>query len=480
MQLAQFLMEGGLNDLLQEPPEPTLIPDPPADPTLIRIRVDLDGSTPRIWRRLEVRGDLSMAEFHDVLQCAMGWTDSHLHRFWLGPTKRIWQGPHLVNALDEDEFGDDPGVAAEEDVRVDQLLRAPKDRLFYTYDFGDGWHHTITVEQVRPATDDDPSAICLTGKNACPLEDCGGIPGHEEILELLTTSPDRSNWPEHLASWVPPQWDPRAFDVEETNQLLALRGASLEEALAAAGFPSQHPALMAYVERLDPRYVASFASLSAHALDPAAAEPSPLEVRAAVRPWQLLLSRAGEDGIELTSAGWMHPAAVEQLASELGIDQWWIGKTNRKYLARPLAELREHAMQLGLLRRYKGRLVRTPRGRALDGHPELLWSLLAESMLPESDRGTTEFVTDATVVVLTFVAAGSSDGAAAPAGIAELLTAAGWSIAGRPVSETDALAPCREALSTIDWIGGGARRTTAWQPSPTQQAFARRALTEPL
>jgi hypothetical protein len=35
---------------------------------------------PPIWRRLEIL-DLSLANFHDVIQTAMGWTDSHLHAF---------------------------------------------------------------------------------------------------------------------------------------------------------------------------------------------------------------------------------------------------------------------------------------------------------------------------------------------------------------------------------------------------------------
>ncbi len=34
-------------------------------------------------------------------------------------------------------------------------------RLFYEYNFGDGWWHTIEFEKVEPWTDDDPDAARL-------------------------------------------------------------------------------------------------------------------------------------------------------------------------------------------------------------------------------------------------------------------------------------------------------------------------------
>jgi hypothetical protein len=50
--------------------------------------------------------------------------------------------------------------------------------LHYIYDFGDGWKHTIKIEQL---TDPEPGAlyprlIAATGR--CPPEDCGGPWGY--------------------------------------------------------------------------------------------------------------------------------------------------------------------------------------------------------------------------------------------------------------------------------------------------------------
>jgi hypothetical protein len=53
-------------------------------PAMLQIRIDLDDAQPQIWRRLNVRADLTLDVVHQVIQDAFGWADSHLHRFALG------------------------------------------------------------------------------------------------------------------------------------------------------------------------------------------------------------------------------------------------------------------------------------------------------------------------------------------------------------------------------------------------------------
>ena len=45
------------------------------------LKITLQGSKPAIWRRVQVPGSFSLNRLHDVIQVAMGWTDSHLHQF---------------------------------------------------------------------------------------------------------------------------------------------------------------------------------------------------------------------------------------------------------------------------------------------------------------------------------------------------------------------------------------------------------------
>jgi hypothetical protein len=49
--------------------------------SVYQFRVVLRGITPLIWRRLLLRSEHSVADLHYAIQIAMGWSDSHLHRF---------------------------------------------------------------------------------------------------------------------------------------------------------------------------------------------------------------------------------------------------------------------------------------------------------------------------------------------------------------------------------------------------------------
>jgi hypothetical protein len=50
-------------------------------PSVCQLRAVLRGVGPLIWRRLLVRSDTSIGALHACLQAAMGWSDTHLHRF---------------------------------------------------------------------------------------------------------------------------------------------------------------------------------------------------------------------------------------------------------------------------------------------------------------------------------------------------------------------------------------------------------------
>ncbi len=46
-----------------------------------QLRIWIRHISPQIWRRLLVRSDSTIAQLHDTLQIAFGWTDEHLHQF---------------------------------------------------------------------------------------------------------------------------------------------------------------------------------------------------------------------------------------------------------------------------------------------------------------------------------------------------------------------------------------------------------------
>ena len=175
---------------------------------IYQLKVVLLGSTPLVWRRLQVPGDAKLDWLHAVLQVAMGWTNSHLHQFKVGDA--CYSDTRYYVA----EFEDDPEILEERKFGLTQIAPREQDVLLYEYDFGDSWAHEITVEKILPNTAFS-SAPCLDGARSCPPEDCGGVPGYAKLLKILSNR----KHPEHkrMKEWLGRPFDAAAFDVEKTN-----------------------------------------------------------------------------------------------------------------------------------------------------------------------------------------------------------------------------------------------------------------------
>lgn len=176
-------------------------------PTVYQLKVTLLGLRPPIWRRLLVKSDTRLDALHDILQIAMGWTDSHLHQFIADET--YYGLPHP---------GDFYEVKDERKVRLDQLLKAPNDKMGYEYDFGDSWEHLILLEKILPAEEGVRYPLLVAGKRAGPPEDVGGVFGYAEFLDAIR-DPSHPEHEEYL-DWVGDEFDPEALDLEEANRML--------------------------------------------------------------------------------------------------------------------------------------------------------------------------------------------------------------------------------------------------------------------
>ena len=95
------------------------------------------------------------------------------------------------------------------------LAPGAKAKFIYEYDFGDGWEHEVAVEKVLPPDANFKHPACLAGANACPPDDCGGIPGYYRMLEVL----EDPKHPEHnqIKEWLGRKWDLTRFDLAGVN-----------------------------------------------------------------------------------------------------------------------------------------------------------------------------------------------------------------------------------------------------------------------
>lgn len=362
----------GPMDVWGMPLEPLKLAPPPQSPLRYTLKVTLDNSKPPIWRRITVPSDLTLDVFHEVLQAAMGWTDSHLHNFAPGTDRR---GSRTESILSEWDIAEGEEGTPESELRLDAVLSQPRDRLFYWYDFGDDWHHTILLEKVEPREQDDSDCACIKGRRACPPEDFGGIGIYNMMMGTAVDEDD----PEH--DWVEEQMaemgltpgDAAEFDLAAHDDAVrrAARGEeSLQQLLAdPTALPTTITDLFEGIGHEAARWVAGFVD-AAPLNDPVEVDPD--EARAATSVIRTVLDHVGDDGLALTAAGYLKPASVRVLMAELDPQRQWRGASTESN-ARPLLDAREVITRLGLLRTQRGKLLLTKAGAKLRTDPVGLW-----------------------------------------------------------------------------------------------------------
>jgi hypothetical protein len=176
---------------------------------IYQLKITLKDSKPPIWRRIWIASDLELIDLHYAIQAAMGWGNYHLHQF---KQDRTFYQPDP-----DDEFSGFGGIlmADSAGVRIDDLLCKETQKIQYEYDFGDSWEHEVLFENVFEPDANVTYPVCVKGKGACPPEDCGGLWGYYNLLEVLGDPEDDEH--ESMLEWTGGPIDPAAFDLEETN-----------------------------------------------------------------------------------------------------------------------------------------------------------------------------------------------------------------------------------------------------------------------
>lgn len=421
------------------------------------LRVTLDHTRPLIWRQVRVRSDLLLSELHSVLQCAVGWEDRHMHAFSIrtgGATRRF----EMAEGFDDEP--DDEAVS-EERVRIDEVLTSRGSVMAYEYDFGDGWTHSVVLEQIESDIDDLRS-ICLDGARACPPEDCGGPSNYAQALEIAADPSD----PEHstlLAEWGT-AYDPDRFDADVVNKALHaldMGRSVLSETVATAPAigklfdrvrPTEVPALMALLPRCELTIESSV-------------DLPVAEIAMAKLTW--FLGRIGDDGVALTDAGYLKPAFVAAIREELDWGLGWVGASNREIDHHQVTDLREAARHLGLTRTSKGRLLLTKLGAGLAGDPIGMWRHAA-SRLP---LGKETYETDAATLFLISLAA-SANVAHRNEMLVETVAELGW--ASEDSGVFDAQFAAQATVSFLDLIGAHGPRFYFRQGVSDSPSWSRR------
>jgi hypothetical protein len=154
-------------------------------PRIARATIELEGVEPPVRRVVDLPLAISLADLHEIVQAAMGWTNSHLYQFVVGET------PYGV----PDPDWDDPEMPMRDAARAPlaDLLAGREGRIAYVYDFGDDWVHRIAITPLDIAEADASYPRLVEGTGRCPPEDVGGVTGFFEFLAAITDPRSREH-----------------------------------------------------------------------------------------------------------------------------------------------------------------------------------------------------------------------------------------------------------------------------------------------
>ena len=181
----------------------------------LHLRVKLLYSNIPIWREIKVPSNITLESFAFIINSVMGWDNRHLHMF---ETKDA-QYKNTVCLKQDREMGFDCRRKTVLDSNVFPLshfFKEKKDRIKYEYDFGDSWEHEIWLKGIREYGSEETTYFkVVKGVGACPPEDCGGVWGYAELLELKN-KPRKTKEEKEQLEWygIDKNYDPHYFDID--------------------------------------------------------------------------------------------------------------------------------------------------------------------------------------------------------------------------------------------------------------------------
>lgn len=214
----------------------------PSQP-IFQFYAELDEYKPKIWRRFQVTNEITMARFGYILMTLFEMKAEHLFCFEL-PLRENYEryirkratpeeldnlfsqsfpAPHYIRY--EIPFDDEPPYLRENekfcdarDSKVKHSLGEEGDRVVFSYDYGDNWLVSLTLEEI---IDDKelPKTIfprVLEGEGFGIVEDCGGVTGLQELAKAFKKKKGAAY--KSFSEWLGvDDLDMDSFDLDDMN-----------------------------------------------------------------------------------------------------------------------------------------------------------------------------------------------------------------------------------------------------------------------
>lgn len=149
------------------------IPKQPVE--IYQFRLWIKNISPMIWRRLLIRDDQTIADFHECVQIIMGWSNYYLHQF------RIQGKAYGISYIGGIGFSDNARK-----VSLKQFNFRLNEKFIYEYNFFVNWECEIRLEKRLSLNPKNIYPRCTDGKRAAPPEDCGGSDAFMELADYYS------------------------------------------------------------------------------------------------------------------------------------------------------------------------------------------------------------------------------------------------------------------------------------------------------
>ncbi|MCJ0932905.1 plasmid pRiA4b ORF-3 family protein [Virgibacillus halodenitrificans] len=133
-----------------------------------------------VYRDIQLDGQTTFEELHEIIQVAFEWSASHLFGFFVARTngkevKRI----RMTSKDDPNESFWSPSIKQSstyyiEEENIAGWFQVVGDQINYVYDYGDDWQHEITLTKIIQPKEGDSYPRCINAKNIAPPEDSRG------------------------------------------------------------------------------------------------------------------------------------------------------------------------------------------------------------------------------------------------------------------------------------------------------------------
>ncbi len=177
-----------------------------------QLKIVIKNSKPPIWRRVIVPAGITFSQLSMILNKVMGWWGYHMFEF-----EFYHKEIRLIEEAEDFNVGYGPFDYIEASTTYIREYLEENEWFTYTYDLGDDWQHRVTIETIIDDYEYDYPQV-IKYKGDCPVEDCGGIYGYYECLDIIS---DEAN-PEYedRLAWMESQGYPCTYDMAAVNEEL--------------------------------------------------------------------------------------------------------------------------------------------------------------------------------------------------------------------------------------------------------------------